>query len=401
VRVHLATAAALLVLVLGTPTGALRLAAQDILPPARPGVPAPAPAPEPAPEEARSISSESALARGDYSVVVDLDQKRLSFVHGQRVLWDAPVGVGTGARLRSKEGTWTFSTLTGAWRVERKELDPIWHAPDWYFVENGLGVPAPDSPARRFPGSLGVAALYIGSDLAIHGSDHPETLGEAISHACIRLSNADALRLYQSTLIGTEVLIVGGGQADLRPARPARATAASPLDAEWRQMRAGLRALGTEQLLARTATQIESGDRGALGEAWPTTLSALLERGLAAEGDDTRALDYALLLALTAPEPHEAEYDATLAHAFEARPLAVLEALARLARPERDQVAARIVHTSLALYGGQASDPGAPWPSRRVLESALSAPEQRLGMVALRYAEQAARAAGIPASGER
>jgi lipoprotein-anchoring transpeptidase ErfK/SrfK len=39
----------------------------------------------------------------------------------------------------------------------------------------------------------------------IHGTSSPETIGYAISHGCVRLTNCDALRLSVLVDIGTPV----------------------------------------------------------------------------------------------------------------------------------------------------------------------------------------------------
>jgi hypothetical protein len=66
-------------------------------------------------------------------VVVDLDVNQLRFMDGERVLWSAPVGTGTGLQLRSKDGEWDFSTPTGVFLVvgrfgsRRRLLLLRWH----------------------------------------------------------------------------------------------------------------------------------------------------------------------------------------------------------------------------------------------------------------------------------
>ena len=167
----------------------------------------------------------AALARGGYAVVVDLDVNRLYFAKGRRVLWSAAVGTGTGMRLENGRGEWDFSTPTGTFHVTFKDIEPDWIAPDWYFLENGLRVPGPISDARRFPRGLGSAAVFIGQGLAIHGTDKPELLGQRVSHGCIRLANADALRLFHNVQVGTEIIIVGG--RNITPAPPPRPTSTS------------------------------------------------------------------------------------------------------------------------------------------------------------------------------
>src|SRR5690606_25878301 len=135
---------------------------------------------------AESFRSE-ALAKGRYAVVIDLDHNQLHFKQADVTLWSAPIGTGTGLMMQDGDSDWDFSTPNGVFHVQFKERDPVWIAEDWYFVENGLPVPPPNDPKRYFPGGLGAAAVYIDHDLAIHGTDKPELLGQRVSHGCIRL----------------------------------------------------------------------------------------------------------------------------------------------------------------------------------------------------------------------
>lgn len=140
-------------------------------------------------------------------VLVSLKEHRLYVVEGDRVIWSAQVGTGTGARLAGGDGTWEFSTPRGRFQVMFKEENPVWILPDWVFVERGEPTPPPGSPERRVEGALGDAALYLGGEIAIHGTDQPELLGQDVSHGCIRISNEDVRRLYQELEVGTPVVI--------------------------------------------------------------------------------------------------------------------------------------------------------------------------------------------------
>ncbi len=60
----------------------------------------------------------------------------------------------------------------------------------------------PDNP-------LGARALYLGSSLyRIHGSNEPETIGQAVSSGCIRMTNEDVIDLYNRVKVGTRVVVV-------------------------------------------------------------------------------------------------------------------------------------------------------------------------------------------------
>ncbi|MEJ2216672.1 MAG: L,D-transpeptidase [Gemmatimonadota bacterium] len=146
-------------------------------------------------------------------IVIRLADNRLYLMEGADVIWSAPVATGTGFRLASAREHWTFVTPRGVFRVQRKEKNPVWIMPDWAFVESGRPVPPPDSPARRRRGMLGNTALYIGYELAIHGTNRPDLVlrndpnKRRVSHGCIRMTDEDARELYHRVGVGTLVLI--------------------------------------------------------------------------------------------------------------------------------------------------------------------------------------------------
>lgn len=146
-------------------------------------------------------------------VVIRLAENRLYVFDEGRVLWSAPVGTGTGFQLRVARRSWHFATPRGIFRVQAKEKDPVWIRPDWSFIEDHLPVPPLDSPRRRVPGTLGNTAIYIGYELAMHGTNKPELVlrpdadARRVSHGCIRLTDEDARKLFYMVEIGTPVLI--------------------------------------------------------------------------------------------------------------------------------------------------------------------------------------------------
>lgn len=160
------------------------------------------------PDRDHSSSNEHATQSNPHAVVVvSLKQHRLYLMEGPRILWSAPIGTGTGARLSGDGRDWEFSTPRGLFHVQLKEKDPVWFLPDWVFVERGEPIPTPESPKRQVKGMLGDAALYLTPEIAIHGTDSPEQLGRDVSHGCIGISNEDVRRLYDEVRVGTPVLI--------------------------------------------------------------------------------------------------------------------------------------------------------------------------------------------------
>ncbi len=322
-----------------------------------------------------------ALARGRFAVVVDLDANQLYFAEGRRVIWSAPVGTGTGLRLETDRDAWDFSTPNGVFQVQYKEQEPVWIAPDWYFLENNLPVPpSRDDPRRRFPGGLGAAAVYLGQGLAIHGTDKPELLGQRVSHGCIRLSNADALRLYHNVQLGTEVVIVGGPErpATPPPVAPAartgsrRGAAARPASRPPQRdpFVVAMEALATPELLDRLDDELFVAAAEAGDPRWPRVASVLMERGL--RGDDDEALEGLLARAAQVGDGMiRREYATFLADAYTRGTLRTLDALARLERRARIAAARAIVTATVGLFPGALDAPSVPWPTRRVPRDVL------------------------------
>ena len=55
---------------------------------------------------------------------------------------------------------------------------------------------------------LGARAMYLGGSLfRIHGSNEPETIGQAVSSGCIRMTNQDVTDLYERVHVGTRVVV--------------------------------------------------------------------------------------------------------------------------------------------------------------------------------------------------
>ncbi|HEX2188192.1 MAG TPA: L,D-transpeptidase family protein [Longimicrobiaceae bacterium] len=337
-----------------------------------------APAAEAAAQARYPVSSASSVVRlprtspglsaGRYVVVIDLDTNLLHFTRDRRVLWSAPVGTGTGLRLDGPDGEWDFSTPNGIFHVQYKEENPVWMAPDWYFVENKLPVPPPNDPKRRFPGGLGAAAVYIGEGLAIHGTDKPELLGQRVSHGCIRLHNRDAIRLFHNVQVGTEVVITGGGRAlrsavedagekkvvwDRRPAAPKKDEFLEYLEG-----------LPTGELLYTLDDEVR-GSRYATQIRWPVVAATLLRRGV--KDGDREALRGLLLQYETVRGTRTGqEYATFLADAFARGPRQTLEVLAALDRRDRADLAEAIVDAAMTLYPGDPGGQVAPWPTRRI-----------------------------------
>jgi hypothetical protein len=349
----------------------------------------------PAPVEDPRVSAppaEGPPVRRDLKyVVVDVDVNELRYMDGDRVLWRAPVGTGTGFRLTTERGRdWQFTTPEGTMYVQFKEQNPTWFIPDWWFIENKRPIPPLESPERRQEGGLGAAAVYLGNEIAIHGTDKPELLGRRVSHGCIRLSNENAVRLYHNVQVGTPVIIVGsapvlGEQPDSVAAftRQARRVPTPPNP---------LARVGTQTLLTRLDRELAAPDSS---HAWVNTAHTLMERGLA---DDAMALRGLLQRAGQARAgTRREEYATFLADAFSRGSLRVVVSLNRIPEEARERAAREIVEATMEMWHGELDTPTTPWPTRRLPKSRLG-PEGQAGWTAIEQAEEAYRARYRPRS---
>ncbi len=319
-------------------------------------------------------------------VVIDVVQNELRFMDGPRVLWSAPVGTGTGFRLRGNDTEWEFTTPSGTMHVQFKELNPTWVIPDWYYIENKLPIPPESSPLRRQPYGLGAAAIYLGNEIAIHGTDKPELLGRRVSHGCIRLSNANIRRLYHNVQIGTPVVLVGEQEVlqEIQPDSVARFTRsgrrATPPPNPYARIR-------TTDLLRRLDRELAAADSSSA--AWTGPAGELVERGVK---NDSLALRGVLSRAgKGSTEARRAEYATYLADAFARGAFRATVSLSRIAAAARERAATDIVNATMGLYHGPPEGPVAPWPTRRVPRTRLG-PLGQSGWDALLAAEEAYRA---------
>lgn len=198
-------------------------------------------------------------------IVVSITERELWYKKGNEVLFHTQVATGSGKSLVSSASgkEWKFETPRGRLTVESKEENPAWVPPDWHFqeqaskrglgivhLERGSAIPSSDGSVltvsgadvvrrypngsvvpleategheiiangniiippygttqRRYMGVLGTRRLYLGDGYGIHGTDHPESIGKAASHGCVRLRNEDVEKLYDMVPVGTPVFI--------------------------------------------------------------------------------------------------------------------------------------------------------------------------------------------------
>ena len=93
----------------------------------------------------------------------------------------------------------------GTHRISAKKEWPSWTPPSQMLARR------PDLPRHMAGGidnPLGARAMYLGSTLyRIHGSNEPETIGQAVSSGCFRMTNDDVTDLYSRVAVGTTVVV--------------------------------------------------------------------------------------------------------------------------------------------------------------------------------------------------
>ncbi|MFS8039169.1 L,D-transpeptidase [Xanthobacter sp. AM11] len=129
------------------------------------------------------------------TIVIRTSERRLYYVtaRGQAIQY----GIGVGRQGFQWSGVKTVSA--------KKEW-PSWTPPSQMLRRR------PDLP-RYMPGGidnpLGARAMYLGSSLyRIHGSNEPETIGQAVSSGCFRMTNEDVVDLYNRVRVGATVYVL-------------------------------------------------------------------------------------------------------------------------------------------------------------------------------------------------
>jgi lipoprotein-anchoring transpeptidase ErfK/SrfK len=128
------------------------------------------------------------------TIIVNTAERRLYLVLGGGQALRYGIGVG-------RDGfRWG-----GVHRISAKKEWPSWTPPSQMLARR------PDLPRHMAGGidnPLGARAMYLGSTLyRIHGSNEPETIGQAVSSGCFRMTNDDVTDLYNRVNIGATVVV--------------------------------------------------------------------------------------------------------------------------------------------------------------------------------------------------
>ena len=215
-----------------------------------------------APENRKAVSIwGEALEKRGMRILVSTETKSLWLMRDSMVMFRAPVAVGRTKRLVYNKKEYDFTTPVGKRKVISKATSPIWTPPDWHYYEiaterhlepvhlkknsritladstrvevrgtevgrvNQFGnfwpftagkeiifdgkifIPPLNSRQRKVPEVLGTHKLDMGNGYLLHGTNEEGSIGEAVSHGCVRMYNEDIGRLYELVPVGTPVYI--------------------------------------------------------------------------------------------------------------------------------------------------------------------------------------------------
>lgn len=148
--------------------------------------------PQASPVPRQVVNFDARYAPG--TIVISTAERRLYLVlaSGQAMQY----GIGVGRPGFEWGGTKTI-TMKREWPDWRPPSEMLRRRPDLPRYMSG----GPDNP-------LGARAMYLGGSLyRIHGSNEPETIGQAVSSGCIRMTNEDVVDLYKRVKVGTRVVV--------------------------------------------------------------------------------------------------------------------------------------------------------------------------------------------------
>jgi lipoprotein-anchoring transpeptidase ErfK/SrfK len=196
-------------------------------------------------------------------ILVSIKERYLWYVVGKAVVLQAPVAIGVEEHFVYNGKKYDFTTPPGQRRVLAKVRDPVWTIPIWHYYEkaaqrhvtavelkpgppvmlgdstyiqvrdnqvgrvNRLGNFSPFLPGyeimfdgklfippmgtlqRQAKDVLGPYKLDMGGGYLIHGTndDNEDSIGQAVSHGCVRMHNDDLEMLYNLVDVGTPVFI--------------------------------------------------------------------------------------------------------------------------------------------------------------------------------------------------
>lgn len=124
-------------------------------------------------------------------IVIDKSENRLRLYEGGQEIRSYPVATGKSTTI----------TPEGRFTIVFKTVDPGWTNPDTGEFFPG-GSPRNPLGSRWLGLSIGGGRRY-----GIHGTNAPWSIGQSITHGCVRMDNWAVEELYSLVPLGTVVVI--------------------------------------------------------------------------------------------------------------------------------------------------------------------------------------------------
>jgi hypothetical protein len=96
-----------------------------------------------------------------------------------------------------------LETPAGIYHIQDKQVDPSWHVPNSAWAGSLAGQVIPPGPSD--PLKARWMGLFNGA--GIHGTEETWSIGQAVSHGCVRMLIPDVIDLYDRVNVGTPVYI--------------------------------------------------------------------------------------------------------------------------------------------------------------------------------------------------
>jgi len=221
------------------------------------------PSPRASPDSlSRRVLAQATAAKG-MRLLVSIEERWLWLIRGRDTLMSVPAAVGMNKDFEFEGRKFTFATPRGRRTIRAKQAAPVWNVPEWHYLEKAakgnltvvrlkpeqkylledgtfidvrgdqvgrlnkagywwpisqnydiefygkIFMPPVNTIQRKVTNALGPYKLDMGDAYLIHGTHNynESSVGEAVSHGCVRLTNDDLRVLYSQVPQGTPVFI--------------------------------------------------------------------------------------------------------------------------------------------------------------------------------------------------
>jgi len=127
-------------------------------------------------------------------VILNLAEHKLSLYDREQLLVEFPVACGSPS----------YPTPIGIWKIVGKQRNPTWNNPGSGWA---TGMPPSIPPGPGNP--LGTRAMPLNaSGVLIHGTPSPWSIGQSVSHGCVRMYMKDVEQLFDMVEVNTPVYAI-------------------------------------------------------------------------------------------------------------------------------------------------------------------------------------------------